>query len=162
MALTDLAKYDILDLLMTLTYSDSEKSQYIYDYMMAFSGYLSEIVGDKMTEADNDTLQKLFQDPEITPEKLEQFYRDRIPDYDNFLLLAALQFKKGFLLDFYTGMLEATKKQNDSTVPKWEKIIQAANNDNWEEVAIIIRELEQINVADATAKMTSSNAKPTI
>lgn len=138
MAILDLSNYDILDLLCISYMSDEDKGKYIYDYMSAFAEYMSEMVADKFTDEDEEKLEILLLDENTTPELVEKFYKDRIPNYDALLLAGTLRFKKEFLLDFYRGMLEETTKQNDETVHFWVKIIAAAEEDNWDQVAALV------------------------
>ena len=143
MALIDLAKYDILDLLCTSFMTDEEKGSYIYDYMDAFAQYLSEKVADQFTDEDQTNLENLLKEPTTTPEIVEKFYKDRVPDYDSLLLVATLTFKKAFLLDFYRGMLEETTKQNDPTVHLCVKIVASADEDNWDQINTLITTLSE-------------------
>jgi len=143
MAFTDLANYDILDLLLTSTYSDDEKGRYIVDYMDAFAGYMGEIVADRLSIDDAEAMKKLLADAGVTPEKIEQFYRDRIPHFDTYLLLAVLQFKKSFLLDYYRSMLEATTKQKDPSISLWVKIVAAAEEDKWDVVSHLAKHIQE-------------------
>lgn len=143
MALLDISNYDILDLLCVGFMTDQEKGGYIYDYMDAFSQYLSEAVAGQFTDEDEEKLENLLKDPDTTPEIVEKFYKDKIPNYDSFLLAGTLRFKKEFLLDFYRGMLEETTKQNDDTVHFWVKIVAAAEDDNWDQVNNLINTVSQ-------------------
>lgn len=138
MALIDLANYDILDLLCINFMTDEEKGGYVIDYMEAFSDYLSEAVAGQFSDEDEEKLQKMILDPVTKPEDVEKFYKDKIPDYDSFLLAGTLKFKKEFLLDFYRNMLEETTKQNDPSVEYWTKIVAVAEQDDWNQVQLLI------------------------
>lgn len=143
MALIDLSAYDIFDLLMTKAYTDEEKGRYVYDYMTAFAGYISERVADLLNDTDEEEMKKLLEDPTVTPEKIELFYRKRIPNYDSFLLAGTLIFKKKYLLHFYTGIYEKAKKQDDPSTSSWEAIIKEAESDNWHEVAKLVDDIQR-------------------
>lgn len=143
MALTDLTKYNLLDLLLASSLPDEDQGKALADYMDAFAGYLSEQVSTQLTDADDEAMQKLLAEPECTPEKIEQFYRDRIPHLDGYLLAATLQFKKGFILDFYRGMLKANIKQNDPATSTWIKIVASAEEDNWENVWRLLEHIKK-------------------
>ena len=140
MALIDLSKYDILDLLFTKGMTDDERGAYIYDYMEAFAGYLAEKVGDQFTDEDELKLEELMTKPDATPEMIENFYKTKIPNYDSFLLGATLMFKKSFLLEFYKTMLEETTKAQDPSIGYWVRIVAAAEDDNWDLVYNLIME----------------------
>ena len=152
MALLDLANYDILDLLCISFMTDDEKGNYIYDYMDAFSQYLSGVVADQFTEEDDEKLATLLKDSSTTPELVEKFYKDKIPNYDAFLLAGTLRFKKEFLLDFYRNMLEETTKQKDETVHFWIKIVAAVEEDNWDQVNTLLKTVSE-NYLKATPQI---------
>ncbi|MBI4067593.1 hypothetical protein HY407_04365 [Candidatus Gottesmanbacteria bacterium] len=143
MAIVDLAKYDLLDLLISSIYSDDKKGEWMYDYMQAFSVYLSEQVGDRLTEADNEEMKKLLMDPEVSPEKIEDFYRARISNYDSYLLAATLVFKKTYIVNYYKNMALATKVQQDPSAVLWEKLVKEAEADNWDEVAKLCEQMDR-------------------
>lgn len=142
MAILSLANYDILDLLMTSRYPEEKRGDYLLEFMRAYAGFLSEAVANILTDKDEEEMMKLLYSPGVTPEEIEQFYKERIPDYDAFLVTAALKFKKDYLLDFYKRMFEATRKQKDQSTPFWEEIVKQAETDNWERVSELAREIE--------------------
>jgi len=142
MAIADLAKHDILDLLLGQGVSDDRKGQYLYGYMEAFMGFLSTQMTEKLKEEDVFAMQKILEDPEVSPDKIEQFYRQRVPDYDKYLFAATLAFKKDFLLSYYRKMLEEMVKGKHASVPLWIQLIATAEEDKWELVARIVKQIE--------------------
>jgi len=143
MAITQLASIDILNLLVSHGIAEDKKSEYLYGYMEAFMGYLSDQVAGQLSDDDEQAIQSLLQDPTLTPEKIEEFYRKRIPHYDSFLLAGTLTFKKAFLLEYYRGMLEEMVKGKHASVPLWIQLIATAEEDKWNSVAALIAQIEE-------------------
>ena len=146
MALIDIVKFDLFDLIVSKTFTDEQKGEYSYEYLLAYAGYISEQVADRLTDADEVEMSKLLVDPGITPEAIENFYRQRISNFDALFLAGSLLFKKNFLLDYYRRMLEGATKQKDLSVSFWVKIITASEEDNWKMVARHIQQIEDLYV----------------
>src|SRR3989338_1178850 len=159
MAMLDLANYDILDLLCTSFMTDEERGKYIYDYMNAFASCLAEMVAGQFTDEDDEVLQAMLLNPETTPSDVERFYKNKIPNYDSYLLAVTLKFKKEFLLDFYRGMLESTTKVQDPSISFWVKIVAAAEDDNWQQTAELINQVSQKYLGAQSPPVTSEPMK---
>lgn len=163
MALVDLANYDLLDLLGSCAISEEKKGKYLYDYMAAFSNFLSEHVADQLKDEDEEAFEKLLYDPQVTPEAIEQFYKDRIPNYDAFLLADTLVFKKNYLLTFYKRMQMVTQAKRHPSADLWSKIVQEGEADNWNEVARLVKEIEEKHLPVSPPAMpTTETAPPTL
>ena len=159
MAMLDLANYDILDLLCTSFMTDEERGKYIYDYMNAFASCLAEMVAGQFTDEDDEVLQAMLLNPETTPSDVERFYKNKIPNYDSYLLAVTLKFKKEFLLDFYKGMLEESTKQQDPSVSHWVRLVAAAEDDDWNKVAELINQISQQFLGAQSPPVTSEPMK---
>lgn len=142
MAYIDLSTYDVLDLMPVAGFSDEQKGDYLYQFVSAYGGYLSECLGSQFTEEDSIVLDALLEDEDATVAEVENFFKERIPNYEELLQVAAVKFKKTFLLEFYNRMLKATKEANHYSASFWEEIIKEAEADNWDIVFGKIRELE--------------------
>ena len=143
MALTDLTKYDLLDLLAANFYPDEKKEEIVSSYMKAFADYLSDRVADRLKEEDGEKLAELLRDPYVTPEVIENFYKGRIPEYDILLLGGTLLFKKTFLLDFYKEMLKKTKEVEDASNVLWSDMVTAAEKHEWGTVLDYAKQIEE-------------------
>jgi hypothetical protein len=163
MAMNDLADYDILELMFTRGFSDDEKGKYLAGYMEAFMAFLSDEMGDSMKDADADALQKLLADPTVTPTKLEKFYRDRIPNYDDFLFTATLAFKKRFLIEYYKTMMQKIMdEKQENELALWMLLVDAADEDDWNEVAEVITRIQTNASLDATPTPAASDQAPAV
>ena len=143
MALKDLINFDLLDLLWTSQLSEEKRGRLVYDYMLAYAGFVSEKVADRLTDEDEVAMSELLTSPDVNPEKIEQFYRDRIPNFDSLLLAATLLFKKDFVLDYYKTMMQETVKRKDPSAATWINIVAKAEEDRWDMVATLIKQIDQ-------------------
>ena len=143
MALKDLINFDLLDLLWTSQLSEEQRGRLVYDFMLAYAGFVSEKVADLLTDEDEVVMSELLSSADVNPEKIEQFYRDRIPNFDSLLLAATLLFKKDFVLDYYKTMMQETVKRKDPSAAAWINIVAKAEEDKWDTVATLIKQIEQ-------------------
>lgn len=142
MAYIDLSTYDILDLIPSSSFSDEMKGEWLYQFVTAYGGYLAECLGSKVKEEDQTDFEILLDDEDVTPEEIENFFREKISGFDDFQTGVALKFKKDYLLTFYHRMEKVMTEKNHFSVPLWAEIIKDAEEDNWETVFTKIREME--------------------
>ena len=143
MSYIDLTTYDILDLIPSSSFSDDMKGEFLNQFVTAYGGYLSECLGTKFTEEDSEELDILLSDEDATPQEVEEFFKDKIPNYDEFLTGVALKFKKDYLLQFYKMMKDSTIQSHHFSSPLWDEIIALATEDEWDSVSLKIQEMEE-------------------
>jgi hypothetical protein len=150
MALIDLNKYDLLDLMPVSSFGDEIKENYLYDFSKSYADYISFQIGEQLKPQDEEVLESLLADPMLEPTDIEDFFLERIKDFDDFLLAAGVVFKKQFLLNVYEEMLRQVKEEKDPSLPVWLKIVDNAGSDNWNSVADLIKEVEDQENAPLT------------
>ena len=135
MSLIDLSNLDLLDAVLGHHLKDEMREKLLNTYIEAYTMVLGDALNRELKEEDNKAMDKLLKDPDLTPEKLDQFYIDRIPHFQAKVVLLALEFKKRFLLDVYKNKIAEYKTSEDKTgYEAWKQLYQDARNDNWNEV----------------------------
>lgn len=145
MALTDLANIDLLDAVLAHHFNDKQREDFLNTYMEAYTTALGVGLGGQLKAEDDEAMKNLLASPDLTPEKLDQFYKDRIPDFELKMAALALTFKKRFLLDVYKNKLEEYEKaQNKQGHDAWKQIYSDAQADNWNEVARLLKVVDEM------------------
>jgi hypothetical protein len=145
MALIDLTALNLFDLILASSWPDEKQYEIGQLYMQAFSEALINAVGRELDKKDFEAVQKLLQDPAITPESLMQFYTDRIPQLEEKVVMLALSFKKSFVLDVYQNKLDEYNNSDDRTgLEAWEQVLKDAQADNWNEVMRLLKVIESM------------------
>jgi hypothetical protein len=157
MAYLDLDSYDILDLLPVRYFPDSTKSEYLYYFTTGYVGYLSECYASRFDVIDADIFETMMTDENTTAEEVEEFIKTKVPDSEEFMLAAALKYKKDFLCRYYNDMFETDKQANATTLPLWQEIVKESEEDNWEKVHELISQVEELNKKDAKAEEKLEN-----
>ena len=140
MALIDLYNLDLLDAVLAHHFNDEFREKMLSTYMDAYAQLLGGAVSNELKPEDDEVMKKLLASPDVTPEKVDQFYKDRIPHFEAKVVLLALEFKKRFLLSVYKNKLEEYKKSKDKTgLAAWEQIYKDAEADNWNEVGRLLK-----------------------
>lgn len=142
MALRDLTDYDILDLMPMGGFSEEAMGEHIYKFTTAFQGFLIECLMEKLSEDDQVVLDMLLADEDTTFEQIQDFFGQKLPDYDQFLAATSATFKKSYFTTIYRKMLDRAKAANDTAAPLWERAITSAEADNWDDVHDTIREIQ--------------------
>lgn len=145
MALTDLANLDLLDAVLAHHFTEAMREKMLNTYMEAYTQVTGEALNKEFKPEDNQAMDKLLADPSLTPQKLDQFYIDRIPHFQAKMILLSLEFKKRFLLDVYRNKVEEYKSLSDKQgLAAWEQIYRDAQADNWNEVARLLKVVDSI------------------
>lgn len=152
MALIDLTDYDILDLLPLGGFSEEAIGDHIYKFTTAFQGFLIECLMEKLSEDEQITLDLMLNDEDTSFEQMQDFFAQKLPDYDRFLAATSATFKKSYFSTIYRKMLEKAKTGNDTVVPLWERAIASAETDNWDDVHAAIKEIQADYDKDLGAK----------
>lgn len=140
MALTDLANLDLLDAVLAHHLDDDQRERMLSTYIEAYSLILGNAIDKDLTEKDHDEMGRILASKDVTPEKIEKFYIDRIPHFQAKIVLLALEFKKKFLLSVYKNKVDEYQNLPDKTgLAAWEQVYYDAQNDNWNEVARVLR-----------------------
>lgn len=142
MALRDLTDYDILDLMPMGGFSEEAMGEHIYKFTTAFQGFLIECLMEKLSEDDQIVLDMLLADDATTFEQIQDFFGQKLPDYDQFLSATSATFKKSYFTTIYRKMLDRAKAANDTVAPLWERAVMSAEADDWDGVAIAIKEIQ--------------------
>lgn len=156
MALVDLVNYDILDLFAVADLSDTERGEILADYMEGLAGFITDHVADQMTDDDGEAMMKLLQDPAVTPEAVEQFYRDRIKDFDSKIFRDTLEYKKSFLIDYYKRLVAQLSAAQSPDAIMWQEIVSSAEQDRWSDVNEKIQTFERAMLSGHTAPGASA------
>lgn len=144
MALTDLADLDLLDATLARFLPDEPRERFLTTYIQAFTNVVNGSFGTDLTPKDDEDMKALLNTEDVTPEKIEAFYKNRIPLFQEKLLLLTLAFKKQFLLDVYKHKLDEYQTAKDKEgYAAWEQIYSDAQNDNWNEVGRLLKVLEE-------------------
>ncbi len=154
MALVDLASLDLLDALLAHNLSEEQTKKMLQTYIQSYTLILSDALGKELTEKDDEEMKKLMQSPDVTPEKIDDFYKTRIPHFEAKVVLAGLEFKKRFLLSVYYGKLKQIKDGSLSGQSEWEQIVKSAEEDNWNEVTRLLKVVDTMS-AEKTATPSS-------
>jgi len=135
MSLVDLSNIDLLDAVLAHNFSDNFREKLLNTYVEAYTMVLGDALNKELTKDDSAAIDVLLNDPDLTPEKLDQFYIDRIPHFQAKITLLALEFKKRFLLDVYKNKVqEYQSSKNKQGYEAWKQIYVEAQLDNWNEV----------------------------
>ncbi len=135
MSLVDLSNIDLLDAVLAHNFSDNFREKFLNTYVEAYTMVLGDALNKELTKEDSAAIDVLLNDPDLTPEKLDQFYIDRIPHFQAKITLLALEFKKRFLLDVYKNKVqEYQSSKNKQGYEAWKQIYIEAQLDNWNEV----------------------------
>ncbi len=111
------------------------REKFLNTYVEAYTMVLGDALNKELTKEDSAAIDVLLNDPDLTPEKLDQFYIDRIPHFQAKITLLALEFKKRFLLDVYKNKVqEYQSSKNKQGYEAWKQIYIEAQLDNWNEV----------------------------
>lgn len=143
MALTDLTDLDIVDLTLAKFLPQEKQDKMMDVYLESFGIILGRAVEKDLTDADREEMKQLMASPDVTSEKIEQYYRNRIPDFETKLALLALEFKKRFVIGVYQNKIEEYKNREDKYgLAAWEQVYYDAEHDNWNEVARLLKIIE--------------------
>ncbi|MBI2611572.1 hypothetical protein HYW54_02380 [Candidatus Gottesmanbacteria bacterium] len=157
MALIDLYNLDLLDAVLAHHFNDEFKEKMLSTYMQTYAQILGEALSTELKPEDDEAMKKLLASPDVTPEKVDQFYKDRIPHFEAKVVLLALEFKKRFLLSVYKNKLEEYKKsKSNEGLAAWEQIYKDAEADNWNEVGRLLKIVDSMH---SSAKKQSSVQK---
>lgn len=136
MSLFDLSNLDLLDAILAHHLTDAFRERLLNTYIEAYTMVLGDALNKELKPGDNEAIDRLLGDPELTPEKLDQFYITRIPHFRAKVTLLALEFKKRFIVDVYKNkIMEYEKSEDKQGYEAWKQIYVDAVNDNWNEVA---------------------------
>lgn len=136
MSLFDLSDLDLLEAILAHNLTESFRERLLNTYIEAYTMVLGDALNKELKPEDNEAIDKLLQDTNLTPEKLDQFYITRIPHFRAKVTLLALEFKKRFILDVYKNkLLEYEESKDKQGYEAWKQIYVDAQNDNWNEVA---------------------------
>lgn len=145
--LQDLAQYDLINLIAAEAWSEEEKAKVVLDFSEALSGFLGERLNPLLTEEDDLAFKQMLQKPDLTQEEVMEFYHLRIPNFEERLESATLEFKKMFLLMVYEKKIKELDQQiqdpkNEEIKPfllatrqAWQQAYDFGRNDNWHEAA---------------------------
>jgi hypothetical protein len=142
MALIDINRYDLLDFLPASFLEEDAQEDYVFKYTSAYADFIIFQIGEKLTEDQHQQLQNLLEDPLLEPDDVEDFFHDKIENFDEFIMGQGVCFKKLFLLNVYEEMIRLTKESNDETTKNWETIKQEAEADDWNGVVDMVKEVE--------------------
>lgn len=164
MALPDLKKYDLLDLILAETWPEEKKADTVLKFNYALAGYLNENLSSHLDEKADKEFEVLIKDPLITPQKIEEFYKARIPNFWEKIESLVLEFKRMFIFGVYEnkvnelknsvlGMEQTISQETDenrkalyekikSDLADWEEILATAKNDDWDKVNILLQAIE--------------------
>lgn len=151
MALIDLTNLDLLDAVLGQRIPDAEREVFLNHYVEAYSNMLGLAVNRDLKPEDDQVMDKLLVSPDITPEQIDQFYKDRIPNFEAKVYMLALEFKKKFLVDVYKNKVEeyATSDKKEG-LAAWEQIYADAQADNWNEVARLLKVVDEMGAKPAS------------
>lgn len=155
--LSDLAKFDLLNLTLAETWPEEKQADMVLKFTAALSGYLGENLNQYFDEKAEEEFEKLAQDSTITPERVIEFYKTKIPHLEEIIDDLVLQFKKIFLLKVYENKVGQLKKEMEDfrkaqgedkdeiklqlfemkaqELADWEQVLLYAQNDDWEKVS---------------------------
>ena len=161
MALPDLKKYDLLDLILAETWPEEKQADTALKFNYALAGYLNENLSPHLDEKTEAEFEALTRDPSITPQKIEEFYKTKIPDFWEKIEQLVLEFKKMFVLGVYEnkvkelkdsvlGMEQTIAQETDearktlyqkikSDLADWEEILNTAKVDDWDRVYSLLQ-----------------------
>lgn len=156
MALTDLANLDLLDVTLAKYLPSDEVEDMLNTFNEAFAMVLANALENEFKPEDHQSMQDLLRSKDVTAEKIEQFYIDRIPHFQAKIVLLALEFKKKFLLNVYQNKIEEYKNvDNKYGLAAWEQVYQDALADNWNEVGRYLKVIESMVPPTPPADQTS-------
>jgi|SRR3989344_2378848 len=131
--ITDLAKYDLLDLLLAGSWPEEEQAKTVIRFTDALAEYVGEKLSEQIDAKIDEDLKQLLQQSTTTPEQVMAFYKEKIPGFEEKLDSLFLEFKKSFLVQVYEAKLEALRTHNQpDLISLWEQILNSAKNDEWE------------------------------
>jgi len=160
MALPDIKKYELIDLLLIETWPEKAQAEVIAKFKTALAGFLNEKLSQSIDPALDAKFQATINDPQITPEKLEDFYNTNLPDLKEQITNLTLDFKRLFVIKVYQAKttelknnlasLEKDKDAKDeakktihqdliTSLNTWESVLDAAKNDDWDKVKLLLQ-----------------------
>src|SRR5438477_9771078 len=92
--LTDLQKYDVLDLLSTKHWSDDDHAAFLKEFNEGLTDYLADRLAPFLEDLTDEEIAQLKQDSHTTSEKVIAFYTLKIPGLANKLECHLLEFKR--------------------------------------------------------------------
>lgn len=150
MALVDLANLDFLDAVLGHRLPEDVREKLLNNFIEAYTNLLGLSLNHDLKPEDDEVMKELVASPDLTPEKLDQFYKDRIPHFEAKVYLLALEFKKKFLLDVYKNKVEEYESsENKQGYEAWQQIYADAQADNWNEVARLLKVVDEMPVQPA-------------
>jgi len=110
MALADLGKYDLLDLILASSWPEEKKADTVLKFNYALSGFLSEKLSSHFDEKSDQEFFELLKKPDITEQQVKDFYSSKVPDFEGVIDQLVLEFKKMFLMKVYQNKISELKK----------------------------------------------------
>lgn len=146
----DLAKYDLIELLAGETWPEIEQAKVIIGFNRALAGYVAEKLNPYFKDEDTEALKELARKPEITPEAVVAFYKDRVPELEGLIEEAILELKRIFLLDVYERKVKEAGERIQSLTDEdlknieakklelWQQALEAGKQDDWDKVKQVL------------------------
>lgn len=163
MALVDLSKYDLLDLILASSWHEEKQADTVLKFTYALAGFLGEELSKCFDEKADLEFQNLLKTPGLTEQQVKEFYSAKIPNFEETIDELTLKFKKMFLLKVYQNKIEELKKslsgmekamEKEKTdvqtnlmrmiadeLSIYEQILLYCQQDNWDKVWEIIQTL---------------------
>ena len=163
MALADLGKYDLLDLILGSSWPEEKQADTVLKFNYALSGFLSEKLSSHFDEKSDQEFFELLKKPDVTEEQVKDFYTAKVPNFEKTIDELVLQFKKTFLLKVYqnkVNQLRGSLKGMEKTMEKertdvqtnlmrmigdelstYEQMLLYCEQDNWDKVWGLIQTL---------------------
>lgn len=152
--LTDLGKYDLLNLILYETMNEEAQANMVLNFTEALSGYLGENLSQYFKNGEEAELTELLNKEGVDPEAVINFYRSKIPSMDSTIEDLCLRFKRNFLLDVYRREVEKLRGEISSfdggsaddlhkqivdfkrfELEDWQNVLTSAEKDDWDRVA---------------------------
>ena len=161
MALPDLKKYDLLNLSLAETWPEEKQADMVLKFNYALAGYLNENLNQYFDNKADSDFQAIIKDPKITSQKIEDFYKARIPNFWEKIESLILDFKRMFLTSVYenkvkeletsvSGMAQTISQETDETrkelyerikddLADWKEVLNSAQTDDWDKVISLVQ-----------------------
>lgn len=163
MAIADLGKYDLLDLILASSWPEEKRADTVLKFTYALAGFLGEELSKFFDEKADLEFENLLKTPGLTEQQVKDFYSAKIPNFEKTIDELVLKFKRMFLLKVYqnkteelkeslAGMKKAMEKERTDVQTNlmrmiadelsiYEQILLYCQQDNWDKVWEMIQTL---------------------
>lgn len=161
--LTDLGKFDLLELALAETWEEEKQADLVLKFNQALAGYLGQNLEQYFGEGSDEALREILNDPGVTEERVIEYYKAKVPNMEETLGRLILEFKRMFLVKLYEkkaaelkerveiskqataeadGIKSHIIKRLEQELFDWEQVSQEAKNDNWDKVYEVLQKIE--------------------